>query len=198
MNPEINSNIKLSDFYGNPLIRKQKINKGITDKSVKNITQRYKEIELENKINKGSKKTNSKIQKIIEVCAKVNNSNKAPLILLNKNQFNLNLSKSENLKNLNSLNTLNTELTKPILNDSNSILMNERQYIELLSPFNSELASYTNHIYTFTNRPSKQINKILYNIYTIFKSAFLNMSCIISKPIVSINPNLIKITLFYY
>jgi hypothetical protein len=184
MNPEINSNIKLSDFYGNPLIRKQKINKGITDKSVKNITQRYKEIELENKINKGSKKTNSEIQKIIEVCDKVNNSNKSPLIYLNKNQFNLNLSKSENLNNLNSLNTLNTELTKPILNDSNSILMNERQYIELLSPFNSELASYTNHIYTFTNRPSKQINKILYNIYTIFKSAFLNMSCIISKPIV--------------
>src|SRR5579859_765472 len=184
MNPEINSNIKLIDFYGNPLLRKQKINKGITDKSVKNIIQRYKEIELENQINKSSKKTNSKIQKIIEVCDKVNNSNKSPLILLNKNQFNLNLSKSENLNNLNSLKNLNNELTKPILNDSNSILMNERKYIELLSPFNSELASYTNHIYTFTNRPSKQINKILYNIYTICKSAFLNMSSIISKPIV--------------
>jgi hypothetical protein len=89
-------------------------------------------------------------------------------------------------------------LTKPILNESNSILMNERQYIWLLSSFNSKLTSYTNHIYTFTNRPYKQINKNLNNIYTICKSAFLNMSSIISKPIVLINPNLIKITLFYY
>jgi hypothetical protein len=67
--------------------------------------------------------------------------------------------------------------------------MNQRQYIRLLSPFNSKLASYTNHIYTFTNRPYKQINKNLNNIYTICKSAFLNMSSLISKPIVLINPN---------
>ena len=89
-------------------------------------------------------------------------------------------------------------MTKPILNESKSILMDERQYIGLLSPFNSELASYTNHIYTFTSRSYKQINKNLNNIYTICKSAFLNMSSIISKPIVLINPNLIKITLFFY
>jgi len=116
-------------------------------------------------------------------------SNKSQLNLLNKNQ--LNLSKSENLNK-------NNELTKSILNKSNSILMNERQYIRLLSPFNSKLTNYTNHIYTFTNRPYKEINKNLNNIYTICKSAFLNMSSIISKPIVLINPNLIKITLFYY
>jgi hypothetical protein len=104
----------------------------------------------------------------------------------------LNLSKSENLNNL------NKELTKTISNETNEILMNELQYIGLLSPFNSKLASYTNHIYTFTNRPYKQINKNLNNIYIICKSAFLNMSSIISKPIILINPNIIKITLFYY
>ena len=76
--------------------------------------------------------------------------------------------------------------------------MNEQQYIKLISPFNSKLTSFNNHIYTFTNRSYKQINKNLYNLYTICKSVFLNMSSIISKPIVSINPNLLKITLFYY
>src|SRR6202012_2908109 len=189
MNNKTNSNIKLSPIYGLPILRKH-INKGITDISVENIIQKYNEIELENKKNVSSKKANKKLQTIIELSDMIIKSNKSQFNLLNKNQFNL--SKSENL------NYLNNELTKPILNESNSILMNERQYIGLLSPFNSNLASYTNHIYTFTNRPYKQINKNLNNIYIICKSAFLNMSSIISKPIVLINPNLIKITLFYY
>src|SRR5947208_2578512 len=76
--------------------------------------------------------------------------------------------------------------------------INKQQYIKLISPFNSKLANFTNHIYTFTNRPYKQINKNLYNLYVICKSAFINMSSIISKPIISINPNILKITLFYY
>jgi len=194
MNQKTNSNIKLSLIFGSPLLRKH-TNKGITDISVENVIQRYKEIELESTKLVSSKKANKKLQTIIEVSDMTINSNKSQLILLNKNQFNLNLSKSENLNNLNNL---NNELTKPILNESNSILMNERQYIGLLSPFNSKLASYTNHFYTFTNRPYKQINKNLNNLYTICKSAFLNMSSIISKPIILINPNLIKITLFYY
>jgi hypothetical protein len=186
-----NSNIKLSPIYGLPIIRKH-INKGITDISVENIIQRYKEIELESKKYVTNKKANKNLQTIIELSDIIINSNKSQLNLLNKNQFNLNFSKSENLNNL------NNELTKSISNETNLILMNERQYIGLLSPFNSKLASYTNHIYTFTNRPYKQINKNLNNIYTICKSAFLNMSSIISKPIILINPNLIKITLFYY
>jgi hypothetical protein len=194
MNKNTNSNIKLNPIYGLPLLRKH-INKGITDISVENIIQRYKEIELDNKKNISSKKANKKLQTIIELSDKIINSNKAQLNILNKknkNQFNLNLSKSENLNNL------NKELTKTISNETNEILMNELQYIGLLSPFNSKLASYTNHIYTFTNRPYKQINKNLNNIYIICKSAFLNMSSIISKPIILINPNIIKITLFYY
>jgi hypothetical protein len=191
MNKKTNSNIKLSPIYGIPLIIKH-INKAITNISVENIIKRYKEIELENKKNISSKKANKKLETINELCDSIINSNKSQLNLLNKNQFNLNISKSENLNNL------KTELTKPKLNEWNSILMNERQYIGLLSPFNSKLLSYTIHIYTFTNRPYKQINQNLNNIYTICKSAFLNMSSIISKPIVLINPNLIKITLFYY
>jgi hypothetical protein len=192
MNKQTNSNIKLSSIYGVPLL-KNHINKNITQISIENIIQIYKEIELASKKNVSSKKANNKLQIITELSDMIIKSNKSQLNLLNKNQFNL--SKSENLNNLNNL---NNELTKPLLNESNSILMNERQYIGLLSPFNSKLASYTNHFYTFTNRPYKQINKNLNNIYTICKSAFLNMSSIISKPIVLINPNLIKITLFYY
>jgi len=191
MNKQTNSNIELSLLYGLSLERKH-INKGINYISVENIKQRYEEIELESKKNVSSKKANNKSQTIIELSDMIINCKKIILNLLNKNQFNLILSKSENLNNL------NNELTKTILNESNSILMNERQYIGLLSPFNSKLASYTNHIYTFTNRPYKQINKNLNNLYIICKSAFLNMSSLISKPIVLINPNLIKITLFYY
>jgi hypothetical protein len=188
MNKNTYSNINLSHIYGLSLLRKH-INKGITNISVENIIQKYDEIILESKKNISSKKINTKLQTIIISSDMIIKSDEPQLNLLNKNQFNLNLSKSNNLNN---------ELTKLILNTSNSILMNKRQYIRLLSPFNTKLASYTNHIYTFTNRPYKQINKNLNNIYIICNSAFLNMSSIISKPIVLINPNLIKITLFYY
>src|SRR5579863_6292493 len=180
MNKNLYSNIKISPIYGLSILRKH-INKDITDISVENITNRYKEIELENKKYVSSKKTN-----------KIINTNKSQLNLLNKNKLNLNFSK------LNSINDNNKKLTKRNLKESNLILMNEQQYIKLISPFNSKLASFTNHIFTFTNRPYKQINKNLYNLYTICKSTFLNMSSIISKPIISINPNLLKITLFYY
>src|SRR5216683_418528 len=141
MNKFIYSNIKISPIYGLSMLRKH-INKGITELSVENIFNRYKEIELEKKKFVSSKKSN------------------------------------KNLKTI--------------------ILMKEQPYIGLISPFNSKLANYTNHIYTFTNKPYKQINKNLFNLYTICKSAFLNMSSIISKPIVSFNPNLLKITIFYY
>jgi hypothetical protein len=195
MHKHTNSNIKLSSNYGLLLLRKQ-IDKGITDISVENIIKRYKEIKLNSQKYVNNKKAkNKKLQIIIKLSDKIIKSNKSQLNLLNKNQFNLSKSaKSKNLKKLNK----NNKLTKPKLKKSNSILMKKRQYIRLLSPFNSKLTNNTNLIYTFTNRPYKQINKNLNNIYTICKSAFLNMSSIISKPIVLINPNLIKITLFYY
>lgn len=195
-----NTKIKLSPIYGLPLLRKH-INKGITDLSIENIIKNYKEIELESKKYVSSRKANQKLQRIIDLSDMIINTNKSNLNLLNKNQFISNMSKSEN-ENYNKLlnNNINNNLSKSLINENEleSILMNERQLINIISPFNSKLANYSNHIYTFTNRPYKKINQNLYNLYTICKSAFLSMSSIISKPIVSINSNLIKITLFYY
>src|SRR5712675_2231875 len=170
-------NIKLSLIYGAPL---NYINKGIIDSSLGNIINKPKELE---------NKKNIKIQTLIKLNDKIININKSQLNYLNKNKINLDLSNLDNLNN---------ELTKVNLNESNTIYINEQQYIRLISPFNSKLASFANNLYTFTNKPYKQINKNLDNLYILCKSAFLNMSSIISKPIVSINPNLIKITLFYY
>jgi hypothetical protein len=180
-------NIKLSLIYGLLL---NHLNKGITETSIGNIINRHKEIELENKKNVNSKKAEINLQTLIKLSDKIININKSQLnYFLNKNKINLDLS---------NLNNLNIELTKVNLNELNTIFINEQEYIKLISPFNSKLASFTNNIYTFTNKPYKQINKNLDNLYIICKSAFFNMSSIISKPIVSINPNLIKITLFYY
>ena len=186
MNKNTNSNIQISPIYG--LSRKQ-IKKGITDISVENIINRYKEIELESKKYITNKKANKNLQMLIKLSDNIINTNKSELNLLNKNQLNLNKSNSNNINN---------ELTKSILNESNTLLMNVQQYIKIITPFNSNLASFSNNIYTFTNKPYKLINKILYTLYTTCKSTFLNMSSIISKPIVSMNPYLIKITLFYY
>lgn len=172
-----NTNINLNHIYGLPLLKK--------------ILNKYPKIELDNNKYVNRKKTTKISQTIITSSNEIIYSNKSQLNLnlLNKNQYNLNISNSENL---------NKKLTKINLNESNLILLNELQYIRLISPFNFKLASINNHIYTFTNKSYKQINKILNNLYIICKSAFLNMSSIISKPIISINPNLIKITLFYY
>ena len=189
MNKLMYSNIKISPIYGLSLVRKH-INKRITDLTIENITNRYTEIENTKYVS--NKKTNENIQTIIQLSDNIINTNQYQLNLLNKNQINLNFSKPNNLK------FSNTELLKTNLKYSNLNYMNEQQYIKLISPFNSKLTSFNNHIYTFTNKPYKQINKNLNNLYIICKSVFLNMSSIISKPIVSINPNLLKITLFYY
>src|SRR6266403_564346 len=82
---------------------------------------------------------------------------KSILNLLNKNEYNLSISKSENLENL------KKEFSNLKLNENESkkklIFMNEQQYIRLISPFNFKLASISNHVYTFTNKSYKQINK---------------------------------------
>jgi len=183
-----NLNIKLSINNSLPNL-KNLINKGKMDSSIENM---LKEKGLENKTILSSKKVRKMTQLIIKLSDNINYTNKSLLNILNKNEYNLNISKSDNLC------SLNKELSKETLNESTSIYMNEQQYIRLISPFNFRLASISNHIYTFTNKSYKQINKNLHNLYIICKSAFLNMSSIISKPIISINSNLIKITLFYY
>jgi hypothetical protein len=186
MNNIKNLNIKLSVNNNLPNL-KNFINKEKMDYSIESI---FKEKELENNKFISSKKVTKITQLIIKLSDNIIYTNKSLLNLLNKNEYNLNISNSENLK------YLNKKLSNKKLNESK--LMNSQQYMRLISPFDFKLANINNHIYTFTNKSYKQINKNLYNLYIICKSAFLNMSSIISKPIISNNPNLIKITLFYY
>jgi len=188
MNNIKNFNIKLSVNNSLPNL-KNFINKGKMDSSIENM---FKEKELKNNKILSSKKATKITQLIIKLSDNLIYTNKSLLNLLNKNEYNLNISNSENLEDL------NKELSKKKLNESRLIWMDESQYMRLISPFNFKLANISNHIYTFTNKSYKQINKNLHNLYIICKSAFLNMSSIISKPIISINSNLIKITLFYY
>nr|YP_010384637.1 ribosomal protein S3 [Russula rosea]UHA57036.1 ribosomal protein S3 [Russula rosea] len=187
MNDIKNLNIKLSENYSLPYL-KSVLNKGEMEFSIENILKR-KELDKNNNFN------NKKITKFTQLINKLSDNiiytNKSILNLLNKNEYNLNISKSAKLNKELS----NTKINK---NESKLILMNEQEYIRLIKPFNFKLASMSNHIYTFTNKSYKQINKNLHNLYIICKSAFHNMSSIISKPIISINSNLIKITLFYY
>ena len=155
--------------------------------SVENIINRYKELENKKDISKEIDK--KKLVMLIKSCDDIIYSEKIRLNLKKPTKLNLNKPNLKNIKN---------ELTTINLNESKSIFMNEWQYIKLLSPFNSKLANLTNHIYTFTNKTYKQINKNLSNLYIICKSCFLNMSSIISKPIVFNYSKLIKITIFFY
>jgi hypothetical protein len=161
------------------------------DSSIENISNKK---EIKNKKILSSKKAIKFTQLIIKLSDNIIYINKSLLNLLNKNEYNLKIFKSENLKH----NKKSIITNKNKTNKSKLIFMNKQQYIRFIKPFNLKLASNSNHIYTFTNKSYKQINKNLHNLYIICKSAFLNMSSIISKPIISINSNLIKITLFYY
>jgi hypothetical protein len=122
MNKFIHSNIKINPIYGLSLLRKH-INKGITDLSIENITNRYKEIELENKKYVNRKQTKNNLHSIIKLSDKIINTNKSQLNLLNKNQFNLNLS------NINENTDSNENLTKQNLDNSNLNFMKEQEYI---------------------------------------------------------------------
>jgi Mitochondrial ribosomal protein (VAR1) len=188
MNNFTNLNIKFSVNNSLPNL-KNIINQIKMDFWIANM---FKEKGLENNQILSRNKSIKITQLIIKLSDNIIYSNKPLLNLLNKNEYNLNNFKSENLEDL------NKESSKHTLNESKLIYMNEQQYIRLISPFNFKLASFSNHIYTFTNKSYKQINKNLHNLYIICKSVFLNMSSIISKPIISINSNIIKITLFYY
>src|SRR6266436_7147314 len=185
-----NLNIKLNINNSLPNL-KNLINKGTMDSSIENM---FKEKELKNNtiLSNKNKKVTKITQLIIKLSENIIYTNKSLLNFLNKNEYNLNISNSDKLANL------NKEFSKQTINESKLIYMNEQQYLRLISPFNFRIAIIRNHIYTFSNKSYKQINKNLHNLYIICKSAFLNMSSIISKPIVSINSNVIKITLFYY
>jgi hypothetical protein len=191
MKNNTNTNIKLSQIYGLPFLKKSMIEERI-DMTIENIIKKFKDIELENNKSFSSKKAIKISKRIIKISDNIIESNKSQINLLDKNQYDLNILNSENL------NSINKKITNINLNKSQLIFMNDQQYVKLISPFNSKLANISNNIYTFTNKSYKKINKNLNNLYIICKSAFLNMSSIISKPIISNNSNLIKITLFYY
>ena len=70
-----------------------------------------------------------------------------------------------------------------------------RKYLKSLYKFKLDLAFYQTFVYNF-NKNNKQ--KHLKNLYYILKNSFLTFYCIISKPILEITPNKIKIKLFYY
>jgi hypothetical protein len=195
MNNIKNLNIKLSVNKNLPNL-KNFINKEKMEPKISSIENMFKEKGLENNKILNIKKVTKITQLIIKLSDNIIYTNKSLLNFLNKNEYNLNLYNSENLKDLNK--ELSKQKIKIKKNESRLILMNEQQYMRLISPFNYKLANISNHIYTFTNKSYKQINKNLHNLYIICKSAFLNMSSIISKPIISINSNLIKITLFFY
>jgi hypothetical protein len=191
MKNNTNTNIKLSQIYGLPLLKKS-MNEEIIDMTIENIIKKFKEIELEKNKSFSSKKAIKISKRIIKISDNIIDSNKSKINILDKNKYNLNMFKSEKL------NSIKQKITNINLNKSKLILMTDEQYIKLINPFNSKLANISNNIYTFTNKSYKKINKNLNNLYIICKSAFLNMSSIISKPIISNNNNLIKITLFYY
>jgi hypothetical protein len=69
-----------------------------------------------------------------------------------------------------------------------------RNYLQLITKFNSGIISSKNISYKFNNLN----NKIVTNIYTILHSAFLNMNCTISKPRMYFTNDLIIIKLFYF
>jgi hypothetical protein len=120
MNKFIHSNIKINPIYGLSLLRKH-INKGITDLSIENITNRYKKIKLENNKYVSRKQTKKNLQTIIKLSDKIINTNKSQLNLINKN--NLYFSNTNNLKDS------NENLNNNNLNKSNLIFMTEPEYI---------------------------------------------------------------------
>ena len=90
-----------------------------------------------------------------------------------------------------------------------------RKYLKSLYKFKLDLAFYQTFVYNFNKnnyvgpgyacgegaslpQPYPTQQKHLKNLYYILKNSFLTFYCIISKPILEITPNKLKIKLFYY
>src|SRR5258708_6490347 len=121
-------NTKLSENYSLPYL-KNFLNKGEMEFSIENMLKR-KELDKNKNFNK------TKITKFTQLINKLSDNiiytNKSLLNLLNKNEYNLNISKSANLNKEFS----HTKINK---NESKLIFMNEQQYIRLIKQFNSKL-----------------------------------------------------------
>jgi Mitochondrial ribosomal protein (VAR1) len=69
-----------------------------------------------------------------------------------------------------------------------------RNYLNLITSFNSTQALEKNTIYSFNSNN----NKLIKNIYTVLEYAFLSMFSLISKPSISITPDKVIIHLFFF
>jgi len=164
----------------------------------------------------------NKITKKIETFSNRNNSlilinelqrlKKEELLPPNYNMFNLN-TESKSLENLTQkieissnlenkyieieLQNKNLEVKFPLnllSKNSDNVKFNYRDYLELITKFNSDFISSKNISYNF----NKLNNKLLKNIYTILYTYFLNIKCSISKPRLYFTNDLIIIKLFYF
>src|SRR6266849_3304974 len=110
-----------------------------------------------------------------------------------KLSVNNNLPNLKNLINKGKMDSSIENMFKVTELENNKFLSNKKttKITQLIITFNFKLESFSTNIYTFTNKSYKQINKNLHNLYIICKSAFLNMSSIISKPIIEINFNIL-------
>lgn len=69
-----------------------------------------------------------------------------------------------------------------------------RNYLKLITTFNTEVAKFKNNIFSF----NLNNNKLIKNIYSILEYSFKSMSSLISKPSFSITPDKIVIHLFFF
>ena len=76
--------------------------------------------------------------------------------------------------------------------------MSKNKLIKTITPFDSNFASNNTIMYNFNKQNNKNITGNINNIYTILESSFLNMSSLISKPLFFIQPESVKIHLFFY
>ena len=95
--------------------------------------------------------------------------------------------------NKNYINNLEVKLPLNLLTNTDK-QFKLRNYLQLITKFNSEIISSKNISYKFNNLNNKKIT----NIYTILHSAFLKMHCSISKPRMYFTNDLIIIKLFYF
>ena len=116
-----------------------------------------------------------------------------------KNNLNL-LENNKTIINQNSLKaTQSYSNTYPMLwGGGSEIIMSKNKLIKTITPFDSNFASNNTIMYNFNKQNNKKITGNINNIYTILESSFLNMSSLISKPIFFIQPESVKIHLFFY
>lgn len=121
-------------------------------------------------------------------------------ILSSKLQALTSINESKEINNLilkSPLKVLNDNIIKDTFENKN-IIMSKSKLIKSITLFNSTFASNNTIMYNFNKQNNKNIYGSVNNIYSILEASFLTMSSLISKPILLVQPNAIKIHLFFY